>query len=336
MIKVLTKIDEIDIKEWKQFVNNHPKGSVFQTYEMYRCYLKTDDYTPFALFAYENNEMVGVLLSVIMKEKGWLKSLFSTRSIVFSGPIVRNDDVKVLDALLECYCKMIDRRVIYTQIRNQFNQLDNCDTFRNKGFIFESHLNYLIKLDSQDAVWSRIGKGRAKQIQKAIRNGLVVESYVSDEITDEMIINGYDVISSVYRRSKLPLVDIQEFREAKREGLLILFMVKDSENTFLGCRFALAFNKTLYGWYAGSYDSYYHLYPNDALIWGTLKWGVEHDYEVFDYGGAGTPNEYYGVRKFKSQMGGDLVNFGRYQKVHKPLLYKIGKIGYAIYHKLKL
>lgn len=50
-------------------------------------------------------------------------------------------------------------------------------------------------------------------------------------------------------------------------------------------------------------------------------------YKTFDYGGAGEPNKPYGVRAFKQQMGGELVNFGRYEKIHRPIMYEFGKIG---------
>ena len=62
----------------------------------------------------------------------------------------------------------------------------------------------------------------------------------------------------------------------------------------------------------------------------TLRWACENGFRVFDYGGAGSPNKPYGVRLFKSQMGGELVEYGRYEKVHKPLLMKIAKLGFSI------
>jgi lipid II:glycine glycyltransferase (peptidoglycan interpeptide bridge formation enzyme) len=47
--------------------------------------------------------------------------------------------------------------------------------------------------------------------------------------------------------------------------------------------------------------------------------------------GAGKPDEDYGVRDFKAQFGGTLVEHGRFLKVNNPLIYKAAQI----YLKLK-
>ncbi len=50
--------------------------------------------------------------------------------------------------------------------------------------------------------------------------------------------------------------------------------------------------------------------------------------------GAGKPQEDYGVRDFKSQFGGELVEYGRFIHVRNSLLYKIGKLGVKILKKI--
>jgi lipid II:glycine glycyltransferase (peptidoglycan interpeptide bridge formation enzyme) len=38
--------------------------------------------------------------------------------------------------------------------------------------------------------------------------------------------------------------------------------------------------------------------------------------------GAGKPNGEYGVREFKRGFGSNLVNYGRFVKLHKPLIHR--------------
>ena len=142
-----------------------------------------------------------------------------------------------------------------------------------------------------------------------------------------MIRKGYEIIQEVYGRAKLPLVNIDLFSHMATTGTLAIFFVKNADNEIIGCRFALLYKAVIYGWYAGSKQQFYNLYPNDILIWETLRWSCQKGYKIFDYGGAGNPNKPYGVRLFKSQLGGELVDYGRYTSIHSPLLYKIGKIG---------
>lgn len=333
-IDIIDDISSINRKEWNAFISEHPKGSIFQTPEMYDCYYAFKGQNPSAIFALSNGKIVGVLVAVEMHEDGFIKKFFSTRSIILSGPIVKNDDQTILSFLLQHYKKNIHPSVIYTQIRNQFDQLKNCDIFRQNGFKFESHLNYLVKTDDENAIWSRIGKGRVKQIKKAIKKGLTVKAYKASEIDGKLLSSSFDVIQDVYNRANLPLASFSLIEEAWHKQIIVLFVVKTEDGKIVGCRFALSYKAMLYGWYAGSYTQYYNLFPNDLLIWETLRWACNNGYKYFDYGGAGSPNKAYGVRDFKSQIGGDLVNFGRYEFVHHKMRMLIAKLGYSIYRLL--
>ena len=84
-----------------------------------------------------------------------------------------------------------------------------------------------------------------------------------------------------------------------------------------------------------NYPEYYNKYPNDLIPWEVFLWGKEHGFELFDFGGAGKPNKPYSVRDYKLKFGGELVNYGRFEKVHKPLLMEMGKTGLKIWQKLK-
>ena len=67
-----------------------------------------------------------------------------------------------------------------------------------------------------------------------------------------------------------------------------------------------------------------------------MRWGAENGCHTFDFGGAGKPNKEYGVREFKRQFGGALVNYGRCKKIHSPLKVKIAEKGFEVYRKMML
>lgn len=331
--KTLT-YEQIDRAEWGAFVEAHPKGNVFQTPQMFDVYQLTPGYSPQVIALEQDKQMVGLMMWVVMREKG-LKARFSARSIIQGAPIAKDDKPEYIIALLEAYEQLRDKGVIYTQVRNHFEMLTVNDAFQQCGYRFESHLNFIITLDNEEDVWNRIGKGRIKQIKKALKNGLYVDVYEPGQVTDELIAQGYEVIRSVYQRAGLPLTDLAQIQATNEQKLLVVFVVRNAEGEMLGCRFGLLYRDSIYGWYAGSYSQYYSLFPNDILIWETLRWGINHGYRTFDYGGAGEPNKPYGVRAFKQQMGGSLVNFGRYEKIHRPCMYKIGVLGMKILKMLR-
>ena len=318
--------NSIDRAQWEAFVASHPKGNVFQTPQMFDVYQQTPGYVPQVIALEQDKQMVGLMMWVVMREKG-LKARFSARSIIQGAPLAKDDKPEYIIALLEAYEQMRDKGVIYTQVRNHFEMLTVNDAFQQCGYRFTSHLNFIITLDNEEDVWNRIGKGRIKQIKKAQKNGLYVDVYEPGQITDELIAQGYEVIRSVYQRAGLPLTDLEQIKATNKQKLLVVFVVRNAEGEMLGCRFGLLYRDSIYGWYAGSFSQYYSLFPNDILIWETLRWGIRKGYKTFDYGGAGEPNKPYGVRAFKQQMGGALVNFGRYEKIHRPALFKIGVMG---------
>ncbi|MBN1969580.1 MAG: peptidoglycan bridge formation glycyltransferase FemA/FemB family protein, partial [Candidatus Delongbacteria bacterium] len=90
-----------------------------------------------------------------------------------------------------------------------------------------------------------------------------------------------------------------------------------------------------YDWYAGSYYEYYNKNPNDILPWEVFKYAQENGVHLFDFGGAGHPNQSYGVRDYKQKFGGNTINTGRFIRVNKPFVYMIGKLGLKIWKLLR-
>lgn len=65
-----------------------------------------------------------------------------------------------------------------------------------------------------------------------------------------------------------------------------------------------------------------------------LQWGIQHDLSVFDFGGAGHPDETYNVRDFKSRFHGRLVNHGRFIKVYSRPRYHLARAAYTLVRRL--
>ena len=101
--------------------------------------------------------------------------------------------------------------------------------------------------------------------------------------------------------------------------------------------FALIYNNTMYGYYMGSKNDPETLRkkPIDLFFWNIFKWSISNKLTSFDWMGAGKPDESYGVRDFKLQFGGELVNYGRYEKVHWPLGFFVSLIGFKLWKIIK-
>lgn len=331
-ITIESNINNIDREEWRDFVQKHPNGNIFQSPEMYDIVSNTPKMQPVICIIKENGKITGCLLTQLQKQHEGLLGKLSARAIITGGPLVINNNQKTTKLLLVELNKLISTKVIYTQFRNQFDVLNLNEVFQTENFKFESHLNILIDLSKdKETLWKEISDGRRKKISTAIKFGFIVEVFEND-MNDDTVLDCYKIIQKIYKNAELPLTDIKILQNAAKSNQLILITLKHND-IIVGCRFILKFKTYLYGWYAGSNQKFYQQFPNDLLIWETIKWGCENGYKTFDYGGAGNPNIKYGVRNFKLQSGGYLVNYGRYEKRHKPISYQIAKLG-LIFWKL--
>ena len=328
----------IDKEEWGEFVYNHPYGNMFQTPEMLDVYKKTKNYEPVFLAVGNNaGEMSGILLAVIQKEYSGVLGNFTARSIIHGGPLIKDDDPAVLGFTLKEYDKIINKKAIYSQFRNFRGWGDLKEIFIKNGFEYEDHLDILFDLKkSEDDLWKEMKGTRRKGIKRSYNKGVEVRSI---DLTNNKIINeAYNIIHNVYSKIKLPLPGEDFFKGAveimdRNKYLYTIGAFLNAE--LIGVRFVLCYKNLIYDWYAASKDECLSSRPNDVLPWEIIKWGVNNGFDVFDFGGAGKPGIPYGVRDYKLKFGGQLVNFGRFIKVHNPLLMELGKAGLNLYRKFR-
>ncbi|MBU4501130.1 MAG: peptidoglycan bridge formation glycyltransferase FemA/FemB family protein [Nanoarchaeota archaeon] len=332
-LNVTTKLDT---KQWSEFVSNHPKGNIFQTPEMYEVYNKTKKYEPVFLAVVDSNENVqALLLSHVIREFNGFIGSFSSRSIIQGGPLFVENDVgkEALKLLLIEYDKVANKKTLYTQIRNLYDTSKFKDVFLQNGYKYEGHLNFLIDLTKpKDELWATLTKNRRKGINRAERQGLIVE-----EIKDKSLLHiFYEILQETYKNAGIPLGDFSLFGSAFDKltpSNKAKFYFAKNGNECIGARAILIYNDFIHDWYAGACGDSLELYPNEFLVWKILEWGCENGYKTFDFGGAGKSDEEYGPREFKRRFGGKLVKYGRYTKVYSPKKLCLAEKGFKIWKK---
>ncbi len=324
--------DSIDRKKWDDFVFNHPKGNIFQSSYMADVYSSTENYEPISLTAVdsENEEILAVLLAVIIRDASGMIGAISSRSIINGGPIYieNKKGLKAATQLLNYYEQVLQKRAIYTQIRNIWNTEKARNTLEPLGYQYEPHLNYLIDLDRPGKdIWKDIHKPRRKGINRAEKIGIKIRKIENkNEIKD-----CYRLIEETYKNVRLPLADLSLLESAYDKFFdagFIDFYLATLDGEVVGSRVVLKYKDMVHDWYAGSKKDIN--YVNEAVVWHMLCEYAEKE-KVFDFGGAGHPEKPYGVREFKKRFGGEEVNYGRYKKVHNKSREEIMKSGLKVY-----
>ena len=332
---MVTITETFDKNEWDDFVLNHPQGNIFQTSMMADVFHKTKNYKPICLAAKDpvSGEMLAVMQSVIMSEMTGILSSFSSRAILQGGPLFvdSNTGKEAAKMLIKHYDKLVGSRIVYTQIRNMWDTEACRQMLADINYEYDQHLDFLINLDrAEEEIWGDIQKSRRKGINRAEKNGIVIKRVANrDELR-----SCYDLVLETYKRFKVPIADFSLF-ETAWEDLSLMglsdFFIALIDSEAVGTRITLNYKDMVYDWYAGSRPEVD--YVDEALVWQILKENAGK-YKLFDFGGAGHPDKPYGVREFKRRFGGEMVNFGRYEKVHSRMKKNMAMLGLSVYKKL--
>jgi serine/alanine adding enzyme len=334
MIEIISNPDKTT---WGNFVYSHPQGNIFQTPEMAEVYKNTKNYLPLTLAAIDSHsdEITALLNTAIINEIGGSLKSLTARSIIFGGPLYYNNlnGCESVRLLMEHYDAIIGRSAVYTEIRNLWDT--NNSPFL-QDYIYEEHLNFLVDLSAgKDKMWKNLSKARRYGITKSSKMGVTIHEISSENELGTL----YFLLKDTYNRARHPLADKSLF-DAVYTHLVQKNMGKiffaNLENNSIGAIILLLYKENIYHWYSCSLNDYSKFYPNDILVWHALEWGSMNNYSIFDFMGAGKPDQNYGVREFKRQFGGAMVNYGRYKKVHSPIKYWIAQKGLAVYKRGKL
>lgn len=336
----LKVIENEDRDNWSKFIYNHPHGNIYQTPEMAEVYKRTKNYESISLIVVDEktDEILAILLAVVIREMEGILGSFSARSIIEGGPLFVEGEkgLNAVSLLMEEYNKIAKRYALYSEIRNIYDTSHFNSLFETLGYNFEEHLNFLIDLNKpEEEIWKQINRSMRKNIKRAQRNEVIIED-MGDKSYIEIF---YDFLKDVYHDTKVPLMDISLFKAIYDilvpKGMAKFHLAKHN-GAYIGGRSTLFYKKTIYAHRVGVPKRYKYLNPNALLNYQVMTEGSEKGYHIFDFGGAGKPDKEYGVREFKRQFGGNLVNFGRYKKIHSPVKMKLAEEGFEVYRRVVL
>jgi len=330
-IKKLENLNADITKRWESFVQNHPNGNFFQAPAAYQFFSGVEGYAPVMIYAEEENNIKGILSSVIIKELG-IKGYFSRRCIVYGGPIVKEDEKEITDNLLKELINLNARKTIYIEFRNLFDLSLNKELFKINGFEYKDHYNFNLEILSLENNLKKLNKTRRWEINKSIKEG--AEIVEAKELSD--VKEFYAMLKSLYiKKVKKPLPEFSFFEQFFSLPTLGKYFLVKYEGKTIGGTMCPIFRDTIYEWYECSLDKEYkNIYPGSLATWAPIEYAAKNGLKYFDFMGAGKPDEDYGVRDFKSKFGGQLVNYGRYQKIYNVIVYSLAAKSYLLVKKL--
>lgn len=316
----------------------------------------------------------GVCVGYVTVEKNPIKQYFTRRAIIIGGPALADDAtdeevVALLEAVKEkaslqlspvgkrdtaqepshlgCFkgrlCSLLLGRdgvgsPIYIETRN-FNDYSRWKgAFEKAGFSYQPHLNFHVDCTDIEQMWERLSENRKRQVRHV--NGdskFEISNLRLDNIpvTEQDVREWYAILSELYRtKVKTPLWPVEFFVEAYRQGVGQFLLVRH-EKKIIGGSMVVRDEKTVYEWFECGLNALSkEQYPSVMATYAGMCYAAEEGIGRYDMMGAGVPDVPYGVRDFKAEFGGKLVEHGRFLCVCEPILYKIGALTVRVIKKL--
>ena len=321
---IIRTYSEIDKQDWRLLAETSPLSTWFQTDEAYRFYQSVSDMCAFVYGVMEEDKLVGVIVGYTTQEKCKLKQYFTARAIVVGGPLLdENISESALTMLLQTVKKQ-QGEAIYIETRNLHDYSRWRTVFEDNGFAYQSHLNIQVACNDQHIM----SEQRQRQVKKAIKNG----AEICEATSEQEIRDWYQILRQLYRQKvRTPLWSEAFFLQFYRNGVGKYLLVKYEGKVIGGMMCPIFAGKAIYEWYVCGLDEVYReQYPSVMATYAAIEYAKQNDIPMFDFMGAGVPDQPYGVRDFKMEFGGEVVGYGRYLHIRKPMLYKIGKWGVKI------
>lgn len=334
--KILSGFENIDQSKWIALLNSALTPSIFQSPEMFSFFDKIKGYTPF-VFAVEdeNGELPALMAGAVLNEGSGLKAKMTKRAIVFAGPLIadRADNKDALSFLLTNLTKQLSKKAIYIETRNLNDYSDFKDCFLKAGWEFNNHYNFLVDCTDEAQIKKRMSSSKIRQVKKSIKEGaeIIVASNM-DEVKEF-----HQILEDLYKtKVKTPLPDFGFFEEFFNSELGKYILVRHEGKIVGGIMCPILDNRVIYELFVCGLDGQINnVYPSIVATWAAIDYANKNSIKVFDFMGAGSPDQDYGVREFKSKFGGEQVEHGRFRKVFNPLLFNVGKTGVKILKKVK-
>jgi serine/alanine adding enzyme len=333
-MQVLT--NNVPIAQWKMFMQNCNFTTPFQSPEFFDLLNSVPGLSAKVIAIEECKEILALCVVTFQKEKG-AKGFFSRRAIIYGGPLlVESEKGKLaLNALLISIKKELKQKVIYIETRNFFDYSYFKDCFKEHGWEYLPYLNVQISLQgkSMNDILEAMKYNRRREILMSTKEDAIV---TEAENTDDVKVL-YKILSNVYKNKiKLPVPDLVFFIGLFNSDIGKVFIVKHNGKITGGSFCFLYPNTSLYTmYYCGLRDYHPKIFPTHLSILASIEFGLKNNLQKVDLMGAGKPDQEYGVRKYKSEFGGTLVEHGRFLNICNPFLFNLGKMGLKVIKKIK-
>ncbi|MGQ1889279.1 hypothetical protein ACT29H_02435 [Thermophagus sp. OGC60D27] len=335
-IKIVTDTARVDKGRWERFVGDHPDGNIYQMPYMYELYCYTKRQKPITFFAFEQDELVGLLIVVQLRNVFPPFTFFTRRQIIFGGPLIKDNDSGILLALVESLFAKTARSVVYTEIRNYRLKLPLKPVYEEAGFYYEPYLTVVVDIDQKEGkLWASLSPERRKNIEN-LKN----DSFEIRELVDKKELKtAWKVLRSSFLSKGRPMPNFSLMQaiinsenlkpKLKAKGLFLNGSMKATV-------WLLLFDDRAHIWMEGNLLEESEQWIYDGFLWDIIRELQREGVGSLEMGSGGRPGKDFLLRQYKKSYGGMIRETGRFVYVHNWFLWNLGRLFYRWYKKVRI
>lgn len=319
---MLHTYEQIDGDQWGQLARESSTATWWQTKEAYQLFSSLPDYRVEVVGVADEDALCGVAVIIRPQARTRVGQWLSRRAVVMGGVMVSDTISDEVYRRLMAAIKEQTSDVIYVEIRNLCDHSAWRGVVTQDGWQYMPHLNIRIDTSNAQAAISRIGKSKRRRIESSVQKGVrVVEHPTMAQVREY-----YDVLRDLYiQRVHKPLPSWGTWERLYASDMCRYILIEHEGRIIGGSVCVLWEGKVMYEWYAcGRDDQRRVISPASLTKYAEIQLAERLGIAQLDLMGAGRPDEKYGVRDFKAEFGGEMVEYGRYVYAHCPMVYKIG------------
>lgn len=339
---VLDFNNEEEVKEYEDFILNHEGTSFMQDLNWGKV---KSNWKQEAIYLKEDGKIVAAMMLLIQPVP-----LNSTFIYAPRGPVCDVYDIDLVNRLIKeaepiakkykSYVLKFDPQVIYDEKLDTMYQKAGYKTTGYKpdadDLIQPGH-NMVLNIDgkTEEELMKSFAEKTRYNIRLSGRKGVTVR-YSRDVEDLKKFYEIYEITTIRDKIGKRPYEYFERMLEAYDETKLRIY-IAEHEGQALAAAIATNIGGELFYVYGASSNEKRNLMPNYAMQMAMIRWGIETGCKTYNFGGVLNLDPNNGLYKFKigfCREEGLEEYIGEINKVYKPFIYFLYKVGMPMKRKL--
>src|SRR5882757_655326 len=190
---------------WDEFVERHPKGSVFHTSAMIQVFAAAKGHTVLPLAAVsDSGDILSLMVAVRVQTLPNMFGSVSSRSVWYAEPLCLDtpESIDSLSGLVAEHDREYQRRALFSEIRPLWACGPERVALERCGYQHLDYLNYIIDTTQPvEALWRRVHDSAQSHTRKCERRGYELRAINTPDCVDVL----YGFLRSTYGRAGVPL-----------------------------------------------------------------------------------------------------------------------------------